>query len=353
MTISLFYWALRRLLEFVMLLVRSDAANQVEILVLRHELMVLRRQIERPRCRPADRAVLAGLGGLLPRERWGSLFVRPETIRRWHRALVARRWTYAHRPPGRPSVAAGVHTLVRRLARENPSWGYRRIHGEMTRLGIKVAPSTVWEILDRAGIEPTPHRVGETWRGFLRAQAAGIAACDFLTVDTVLLRRLYVLVFVELASRGVYLAGVTANPSWEWVTQQARNVIADLGQVKFLIRDRDAKFSKSFDEVFRSEGIRIIRTPIKAPRANAVCERWIGSLRREYIDRLLIFGRGHLVEVLTEYVDHFNRHRPHRSLGQRAPQDGDQPPRMTPASLTDIRRRDRLGGLLHEYEWAA
>jgi len=353
MIVSLLYWALRRLLEFVILLARSDAANQVEILVLRHELMVLRRQVERPRCRPADRAVVAGLGRLLPRARWGGLFVRPETIRRWHRALVARRWTSAHRPPGRPRVAAGVQTLVRRLARENPSWGYRRIQGEMARLGIQVAPSTVWEILQRAGIDPAPRRVAESWRGFLCAQAAGIVACDFLTVDTVLLRRLYALVFVELANRRVHLAGITVNPTWEWVTQQARNVIADLGRVKFLIRDRDAKFSQSFDEVFRSEGIRIIRTPIRAPRANAVCERWVGSLRRECLDRLLIFGRNHLVHVLTEYVDHFNRHRPHRSLGQRAPEDGDQLPQITPACLNDIRRRERLGGLLHEYECAA
>jgi len=173
MIVSLFYWALRRLLEFVVLLVRSDAANQVEILVLRHELMVLRRQVERPRCRPLDRAVVAGLGRLLPRARWGSLFVQPETIRRWHRALVARRWPSAHRPPGRPRVAAGLQTLVRRLARENPSWGYRRIQGEMARLGIEVAPSTVWEILQRAGIDPAPRRAAESWRGFLGAQAAG------------------------------------------------------------------------------------------------------------------------------------------------------------------------------------
>lgn len=161
------------------------------------------------------------------------------------------------------------------------------------------------------------------------------------------------LVFVELASRRVHLAGITANPTWEWVTQQARNVIADLGQVKVVIRDRDAKFNKSFDDVFRSENIRIIRTPIKAPRANAVCERWIGSLRRECRDRLLIFGRGHLLHRLTEYVDHFNRHRPHRSLGQRAPQDWDQPPQTAATKLTNIRRRDRLGGLIHEYEMVA
>ena len=265
MTAALIYWALRRLLELMVLLVRSDAANQVEILVLRQELTVLRRQVRRLHCRPADRALLAGLGRCLPRERWGSLFVRPETLRRWHRALVARRWTYPSRPSGRPGVASGVRSQVLRLARENSTWGYRRIQGELKRMGVTLAPSTVWEILRQAGIEPAPRRAGESWREFLRAQAAGIVACDFLTVDTVLLRRLYVLVFVELASRRVHLAGITANPSWEWVTQQARNVIADLGSLRFLIRDRDAKFPKAFDEVFRAEGVRILRTPVQAP----------------------------------------------------------------------------------------
>jgi len=266
MIVSLLYWALRRLLEFVVLLARSDSFGIGRFWCYAMSSRCSVSQVERPRCRPADRAVVAGLGRLLPRELSGSLFVRPETIRRWHRALVARRWTYGHRAPGRPSVAAGVQTLVRRLARENPSWGYRRIQGEMARLGIQVAPSTVWGILQRAGIDPAPRRAAESWRGFLRAQAAGIVACDFLPVDTVLLRRLYALVFVELANRRVHLAGITVNPTWEWVTQQARNIIADLGRVKFLIRDRDAKFSRSFDQVFRSAGIRIIRTPMKAPR---------------------------------------------------------------------------------------
>jgi len=221
MILALLYWALRRLLELIVLLARPDAANQVEILVLRQELLVLRRQVGRPRCRPTDRALLAGLARLLPRERWGTLFVRPETIRRWHRALVARRWTYPRRSAGRPSIAAGIRALVVRLARENPTWGYRRVQGELARLGIRLAASTVWEMLQRAGIEPAPRRAGDSWIGFLRAQASGIVACDFLTVDTVLLRRLYVLVFVELASRRVHLGGVTANPTWDWVTQQA------------------------------------------------------------------------------------------------------------------------------------
>jgi transposase len=199
---------------------RSDAANEVEILVLRHELAVLRRQVARPSWRPADRVFLAALARMLPRERRGSVFVRPETIRRWHRSLRARRWTYPHRRPGRPATDAGVRALIVRLARENPGWGYRRIQGELGGLGVRIAASTVWSILQQAGIDPAPRRSSETWREFLRAQASGIVACDFFSVDTVLFHRLDVLVFIEIATRKVFLAGIT-NPTAEWATQQA------------------------------------------------------------------------------------------------------------------------------------
>jgi len=277
--ISCFYWLFRHLLALAVLRGRSDAANEVEILVLRHELAVLRRQVGRPSCRPADRVFLAALARMLPRERWGSVFVQPETVRRWHRSLLARRWTYPHRRPGRPATGAGVRALIVRLARENPGWGYRRIQGELARLGIRIAASTVWSILQQAGIQPAPRRSSETWSEFLRAQASGIVACDFFTVDTVLFRRLYALVFIELATRQVYLAGVTANPTGEWATQQARNNVetfVDRAEpIRFLIHDRDSKFTAAFDEVFRSEGVRTIRTPVRAPRANAFIERWM------------------------------------------------------------------------------
>ncbi len=219
MFISCVYWLFRHLLGLAVLRCRSDAANEVEILVLRHELAVLRRQVARPSCRPADRVFLAVLGRMLPRERSGSVFVRPETIRRWHRSLLARRWTYPHRRPGRPATDPGVHALIVRLARENTDWGYRRIQGELARLGVRIAASTVWSILQRAGIDPAPRRSSETWREFLRTQASGIVACDFFTVDTVLFRRLYALVFIEIATRLVYLAGIAANPTGEWATQ--------------------------------------------------------------------------------------------------------------------------------------
>ena len=317
---------------------------------------MLRRQVGRANCRPADRALLAALARLLPRDRWGSVFVRPETTRRWHRTLVARRWTYPDRRPGRPATDREIRALILQLARENPAWGYRRIHGELVGLGVRIAASTIWTILQEAGIEPAPRRSSETWRAFPRSQASGMIACDFFTVETVLLRRLYVLVFIELATRKVYLAGVTANPTGEWATQQARNIIDTFSNrsesIRFLIHDRDSKFTAAFDEVFRSEAIRIVRTPVRAPRANAYIERWIGSMRRECLDRLLIFNRRHLERVLPVYAHHHNAHRPHRSLNQQAP-DLREPPLRPVARLDHVRRRDGLGGLIHEYKAAA
>ena len=225
-------------------------------------------------------------------------------------------------------------------------------------MGIGLAPSSVWAILRRHGIDPTPGRTGPTWSEFLRSQASSMLACDFFTVDTVLLRRLYVLFFIELDTRRVYLTGVTANPAGAWVIQQARNLTMVLAErarpVRFLVRDRDAKFTASFDEVFRSEGIRIIRTPVRAPRANAFAERFVGTIRRECLDRMLIFHRRQLEVVLAEYVDHYNRHRPHRSLDQTSPLSmSPVPPTTSSPDATQLRRSDRLGGLIHEYELAA
>ena len=357
MIASVVYWTLRRLVELLVLRRRSDDGKEAEILVLRHELAVLRRQVARPRCTLADRLVLSALARVLPRDRWGSLFVRPETIRRWHRELVARRWTYRRATIGRPRTRASIRELVLRLARENPTWGYRRIHGELARLEIRLAPSTVWAILKRAGVDPAPRRASESWRSFLRAQASGIIACDFLAVDTVLLRRLYVLVFIELATRRAYIAGVTANPTGAWTTQQARNIVGAFTDeratpIRFLIRDRDTKFTTAFDEVFRSEDIRVVRSPARAPKANATAERLVGTLRRECLDRLLIVNRRHLERVLRAYLDHYNHHRPHRSLDQRPPALPSAIPRP-PGDPANVQRRDRLGGLIHEYEIAA
>jgi transposase InsO family protein len=351
MAFRLLYRAVRRAFELLVLGFRAADAKEVEILVLRHQLAVLRRQVDKPRFDDADRAVLAALSRALPRHRWAAFLIRPETLLRWHRRLVARRWTYPRRAPGRPPTAAVIARLILRLARENPEWGYRRIHGELVGLGYRVAPSTVWSILRHHGSDPAPRRTGPSWSEFLSAQARGILACDFLTVDTVFLRRLYVLIFVELATRRVHLGGVTTNPTGEWVSQRARELAERFSGFRFLIRDRDAKFSAGFDAVFATEGIAVMRTPAKAPQANAICERVVGTLRRECLDRLLIFRRRQLEAVLSEYFAHYNGHRPHRSLDQRPPV-AEARRRSADAGATVV-RRDLLGGLIHEYRLAS
>jgi putative transposase len=356
MTMRLLYLMFCKMMGWLALLARRSAAKDAELLMLRHEVTVLRRQVARPRVDWADRAVLAGLARLLPRPSWHGLFVRPATLLRWHRELVRRRWTYPHRR-GRPAMAAEICALVLRLARENPTWGYRRIHGELCRLGYRdrIGASTVWAILHRAGVDPAPTRSAVSWRQFLRAQAKGVLAVDFFTVDTVLLQRLYVLFVLEVATRRVHVLGVTSHPVGHWVTQQARNLLMELegriGRFRFLLRDRDTKFTAAFDAVFAAEGLRVLRTPVRAPRANAYAERWVGTVRRELLDRMLILGCRQLRSVLAEYVDHYNRHRPHRALGQTPPLGAGRSAVVVPAGT--VARRDRLGGLIHEYAQAA
>jgi len=238
-------------------------------------------------------------------------------------------------------------------------WGHRRIHGELTKLGVTVAPSTVWEILHAAGIDPAPRRSGPTWRQFLHAQAAGILAVDFLHVDTVLRKRLYVLVFIEHGTRRMHLGGVTANPTGEWTVQHARNLALGLGErfadIKFLIRDRGSNFTCAFDAVFQATGARILRTAVQAPRMNAICERLVGTLRRELLDRMLILGERHLRAVLAEYQAHYNTARPHQGIAQRVPDDEPDAPRATVTGIDtqQIRRKPVLGGLINEYTRAA
>jgi hypothetical protein len=268
MALRLVYLTFCQVPRWLALLARRSAAKDVELLLLRHEVAVLRRQVARPRVDWADRAVLAGLARILPRRPWCGLFVQPATLLRWHRDLVRRRWTYPARR-GRPTVTAELRQLVLRLAAENPTWGYRRIHGELTRLGHQLGASTVWTILRRAGVDPAPRRSAVTWRQFLRDQAQGVLATDFFTVDTVCLQRLYVLFVIEVATRRVHLLGVTAQPVGAWVTQQARNLLLDLGdragRFRFLVRDRDTKFTAAFDAVFVAEGSRCCGPRYKRP----------------------------------------------------------------------------------------
>jgi transposase InsO family protein len=353
---SLLYLLLRRVLGLFRSDERAAAEADLEIVVLRHQLAILRRQVKRPLYRASDRAFLAAASRLLPQALWRSFLVRPETLLRWHRQLVRRKWTRPHRRPGRPAIDPETRNLVLQLAKENPRWGYCRIQGELLGLGISVSVTSIATILRRAGLSPAPRR-GPTWSQFLRSQATGILACDFLTVETLLLKTYYVLFFIELKTRRVHLAGVTRNPDSAWVTQLARNASGDLRDVgvvpRFLIRDRDTKFTRSFDAVFEAEGARIITIPIRAPNANAHAERWVGTVRSECLDWTLVRGRRHLERVLGEYVAHYDDHRPHRAIGLRAP--ASERDRLTAPQLCRGRivRRPILGGLINEYVVAA
>jgi transposase len=279
---------------------------------------VLRRQVKRPEFRPADRAILTVLAGALPRSHWSIFLVTPSTILRWHRRLVTRKWTQPHPGGGRPPLAQHLVALILRLARENPRWGYRRIQGEVKKLGVRVSATTIRTVLLGNGLRPAPRRASVTWRAFLRAQASGIVATDFFTVETVRLTTLYVLFFIELGTRQVRLAGVTRHPKGLWMVQRARELSMErpegMTTPRFLIRDRDSKFTRAFDDVFTSDGTQIIKTPIQAPNANAFAERWVRTVRQECLDWMLIWGRRHLERVLDEYVRHYNDQRPHRGL---------------------------------------
>jgi putative transposase len=352
MLLSFAYFAFGAILRLLVGGRRGEFDKDIELIVLRHQLTVLRRRGERPKLKPADRAFIAALARLLPYQRRHRLAVTPQTLLRWHRELVRRKWTQSPAKPGRPALDDEVRQLVLRLARENPRWGYQRVAGELLKLGLSISASTVRRLLAKAGLEPAPRRLHLSWRAFLRQQAASMLACDFFTVETVALRRLYVLFFLEVGSRRVHLAGCTPSPTGSWVTQQARNLgFTDLFErTRFLVHDRDSKFSASFDEVFLSEGIRVIRTPIRAPQANAYAERFVRSVREECLDWLLIAGRRHLERVLYQYIEYYNRERPHRGLDLSPPHPNAKS-RASPTSA--VERRDRLGGLLHEYYRAA
>ena len=286
------------------------------------------------------------------------LIVSPGTILRWHRDIVRRRWSRRSRQgrSGRPATHRKVRSLVLRLVRENELWGYRRIHGELAGLGITVAPSTVWQVLKNAGIDPAARREGPCWAEFLRYQAQGILALDFFTADLLNGTKVYVLAVIEHGTRRVRVLGATQHPVQAWVVQQARNLLMDLADVgtwvKFVLHDRDASLTAAFDEVFRAAGARIIRAAVQTPRMNSIMERWVGSCRRDLLDRTLVWNQRHLMIVLREYEDFYNTHRPHRALKQAAPI------RQLPEGVTDldqfrVQRRDRAGGVIHEYRLVA
>ncbi|QIY76805.2 integrase core domain-containing protein [Streptomyces sp. RLB1-33] len=341
----------------------SDRDKDIEILALRHQLLVLQRQVRKPAFTDTDRAVLAGLLHRLPmgKLRQLLLLVRPDTIMRWHRDLLKRRHAATCIPKrrGRPPTVRSIRTLVLRLARENSSWGYRRIHGELAALGIKVAASTIWEILREHGIPPAPERESTTWADFLRNQADALLACDFFETRTLTGARLYVFAVIEHATRRIRILGTTAHPTADWVVQLGRNLVMDLedagSRVRFLIRDRDSKFTQAFDAVLTDAGLEIVKSGVRMPRMNSIMERWIQTCRRELLDRTLIWDQRHLLHALREFESFYNGHRPHRALRQAAPLRSLPEPTTEPGQIKhlEIRRRDRLGGTLHEYQHAA
>jgi transposase InsO family protein len=355
-SLRLLYLIFQHLLGLLLLLGRTSSTKDIELLVLRHELAVLRRTNPRPRLDWADRAVFAALARRLPRALRCHRLVTPNTLLRWHRRLVRRRWTYPHRRPGRPPIDATIAALVVRMAAENPSWGYRRVQGELLKLGHRVGASTIRRILKRHRIPPAPVRHTDTsWRQFLRTQAASMPAVDFFHVDCALtLRRLYVLFVIEVSNRSLHVLGVTEHPDGPWTTQQARNLVMDLGdraaRFRFLVRDRAGQFTDSFDAVFADAGIEIVKIPPRCPRANCFAERLVLTIRTELTDRMLIFGEGHLRRTLAAYAAHYNTRRPHRALRLRPPRP--QAPVAEP-TCGRIQRRPVLGGLINEYEPAA
>ncbi|MEV6957495.1 integrase core domain-containing protein [Streptomyces sp. NPDC051183] len=361
MLLRLAYLTVSNAFAVLRLLPLSDRDKDVEILALRHQIAVLQRQLGSARVQfaPEDRALLARLPrGVLQRLR---LVVRPDTVLRWHRDLIRQRQAAAgrRRRVGRPRTCASIRRLVLRLVRENPSWGYRRVHGELALLGISVAASTVWEILRAEGIDPAPDRASMSWADFLRSQADALLAMDFIETVTLTGQRQYVLAVIEHATRRVRILGTTARPTHLWVTQAIRNLVMDLedagARARFLIRDRDAKYPAPIDAILADAGIQTALTGIRMPRMNAVMERWVLSLRRELLDRTLIWNERHLRHALLAYERHYNDHRTHRSLHSAAPLRALPSPITEPEQIArlDIRRHDRLGGVIHEYQHAA
>jgi putative transposase len=354
-SLRLLYLILVRLSSWLALLARSSASKDAELLVLRHEVAVLRRTNPKPRLNWADRALLSALCRDLPRGLLVHRLVTPATVLGWHRRLVAKKWTYPHRT-GRPPIDADLTALVEQFARQNPTWGYQRIHGELLKVGRRVGASTIRRMLRSPRIPPDPIRADRTtWRQFLRAQATTMLACDFFPVDcAITLQRIHVFFVIEIHSRHVHILGTTTNPDGPWTTQQARNLVADLddrtANFRFLIRDRAGQFTTPLDAVLADAGIQIVKIPPRYPQANAYAEPFIRTVRAELTDRILIFGQRHLRRVPDEYASHYNQQRPHRGRNLRPP----SPIQPAPTNPTSpLVRHPILGGLINEYQVAA
>ena len=352
MSFKVLYALVRQLTRRLLRLVDRETLIReltAENMAYRQRILILERTNPRPKLRRKDRLFFTALSRDLPRHRWVVFGFSPKTIVRWHRELVAAKWTYKRNRMGRPPIDPELAALIIRMAKNSSDWGCYRVKGELQGLGIRVGVTTIRRILRRAGVPPAPRRDGPTWAEFLRAQADGILACDLFCVETVFLRTLYVLVYIEIGSRRLRFSLSTEHPDGAFLAQQVRNLYMqeDLEHVRFLIRDRDSKFTAAFDEVFRTQGARVIRTPIRAPNANAFSERSIRTIRHEVTDRVLILGERHLDRVLRGFARHYNSHRPHQGIDLCAPDTIGTTP--SPVQISEIRRRRVLGGLISEY----
>jgi putative transposase len=353
-SVCLVYRFFATVLSWFVLLARASASKDVEILVLRQEVAVLRRQTGRARPTWSDRAVIVALARLLPKPLRAHRIVTPGTLLVWHRRLVAAKWAQP-RPAGRPPIPPTLVELIVRLTKENPGWGYTRIQGELRRLGHRVGASTVRRILRSHRLPPAPRRTrAYSWRTFTRVHAESLLACDFFHVDLVNLTRVYVFFAMDVRDRTVHILGVTPHPTGEWTVQAARQFTWHVGDrvadLRYLIRDRAGQFTAAFDAVFAAEGIEVLRSAPQCPRMNAYAERWVRTVRAECTDRMVLLGQRHLEHVLGEYVEHYNTGRAHRALDLRAPLDA---PNVVPFPAARITRKPVLGGLINEYEAAA
>lgn len=346
------------LLEWIRIGRLSDQEKDLEILILRHQLDILERKHKKP-IRPTrvEKLTLAVLtykfkhvANRTTNQLRGIIRIfQPETVLRWHRELVRRKWTRKLRHKrGRPRISQEIEDLVVRLAQENVRWGYGKIEGELLKLGITVSQTSIRNILNKNGIVPVPVRNGSIgWRHLMNHYKAQILACDFFTIETFWLKTLYVFFFIELGTRRIHLAGITSKTNSAWVAQQARQLMWRFGNnncFRFLIRDRDSKYGGVFDRVFESEGIRVIPAPLRAPNANAYAERWVRSVREECLDHILIFNETHLQRVLKEYIGYYERARPHQGLNQQMPV-----PRQTSTASGPVQKREVLGGIINDY----